>query len=96
MSGDYAYFGNGTVLEITGGTAETVSTDLIKAAFSTDARIAIAPMQDFLNLGSEARINVPGSCDGNWRWRVIDTQLSPDICDNIASIVSASGRAPAS
>jgi len=84
-----------TVLEITGGTAETVSTDLIKAAFSTDARIAIAPMQDFLNLGSEARINVPGSCDGNWRWRVIDTQLSPDICDNIASIVSASGRAPA-
>ncbi len=84
------------VLEISGGTAETVSTDLIKAAFSTDARIAIAPMQDFLNLGSEARINVPGSCDGNWRWRVIDTQLSPDICDNIASIVSASGRAPAS
>ena len=84
------------VLEITGGTAETVSIDLIRAAFSTDARIAIAPMQDFLNLGSEARINVPGSCGGNWRWRVIDAQISPNICDNIASMVSASGRAPAS
>jgi len=84
------------VLRTTGGTAETVSTDLIRAAFSTNARMAIAPLQDYLGLGSEARINVPGSCRGNWRWRVIDTQLSPDICDNIASMVSASGRAPAS
>ena len=83
------------VLGITGGTAETVSTDLIRAAFSTDARIAIAPMQDYLGLGSEARFNVPGSCGGNWRWRIIDAQLSPDICDNIAFMVSASGRASA-
>jgi len=80
------------VLELTGGTAETVSTDLIKAAFSTDAHIAIAPLQDYLGLGSEARINTPGTSGGNWRWRVLDTQLSPDLCDNIASMVIASGR----
>ncbi len=85
-----------SVLKITGGTADRVHIDLIEAAFSTAARLAIAPLQDYLGLGSEARINVPGSCRGNWRWRVIDTQLSPDICDNIASMVSASGRAPAS
>lgn len=80
------------VLKITGGTAETVHTDLIKAAFSTDARIAIAPMQDYLGLGSEARVNTPGIAGGNWRWRVSDEQLTADFCHNVASMVTASGR----
>lgn len=80
------------VLALTGGTAETVHTDLIQAAFSTDAGIAIAPMQDYLGLGSEARINTPGVPGGNWRWRALDTQFSPKLCDNIASLVTASGR----
>jgi len=42
------------VLQVTGGSAETIHSDLIKAALSTNARLAIAPMQDFLGLGSEA------------------------------------------
>lgn len=80
----------------TGGSAETIHTDLIKVAFSSNSRIAIAPLQDYLGLGSEARINTPGTSAGNWRWRVIDAQLPPDFCHNIASMVRASGRAPAS
>jgi len=80
------------VLGITGGTADTVHTDLIKAAFSTAAKLAIAPMQDYLGLGSEARINIPGTAGGNWRWRLLADQLSPGICDNVASMVTASGR----
>ena len=80
------------VLRITGGTAETIHTDLVKAAFSTNARIAIAPLQDYLGLGSEARLNTPGTSAGNWQWRVVDSQLSPKLCDNIASIVEASKR----
>ena len=79
-------------LRVTGGTAETIHTDLIRAAFSTDARIAIAPLQDYLGLGSEARLNTPGTPGGNWRWRVLDTQLSPKLCDNIASMVNSSKR----
>ncbi len=82
------------VLRLTGGTAETVHTDLIRVAFSTKARLAIAPMQDFLGLGSEARINTPGTPAGNWRWRLIETQLSDEVRENIASMVSTSGRAP--
>ena len=81
-------------LRVSEGTAETVHLDLIRAAFSTAACIAIAPLQDYLGLGSEARINTPGTSGGNWRWRVIDAQITPDICDNIASMVSASRRAP--
>ena len=80
------------VLRITGGTAETIHTELIKAAFSTNARIAIAPLQDYLGLGSEARLNTPGTSAGNWQWRVVDSQLSAKLCDNIASIVEASKR----
>ncbi len=82
------------VLEITGGTPETIGIDLIKAAFSTRARIAIAPMQDYLGLGSEARINTPGTLGGNWRWRVLDSQLTQELCDNTAELVRASGRNP--
>lgn len=80
------------VLKITGGSPATVHTDLIQAAFSTAAYIAIAPLQDYLGLGSEARINTPGIADGNWRWRVLDDQFTTDFCDGIASLVIASGR----
>ncbi|MBT8101586.1 MAG: 4-alpha-glucanotransferase, partial [Gammaproteobacteria bacterium] len=81
-----------SVLKITGGSPETIHTDLIKAAFSTDAKLAIAPMQDYLGLGSEARTNIPGTSGGNWRWRVLDSQLTPEVCDNVATLVRTSGR----
>ena len=81
-----------SVLALTGGTAESVHTDLIKAAFATPARLAVAPLQDFLGLGSEARINTPGTPGGNWRWRVLGTELSADLCDNVASLVTNSKR----
>jgi 4-alpha-glucanotransferase len=80
-------------LEITGGTPETIHTDMIKAAFSTDARLAIAPLQDYLGLGSEARFNVPGTSSNNWRWRVRESQLSPTIRGQVASLVEESQRA---
>jgi len=81
------------VLRLTGGTAETVHTDLIEAAFATPSLLAIAPMQDYLGLGSEARLNIPGTSGGNWRWRVLDTQLTGELCDNVGEMVRQSGRA---
>ena len=80
------------VLAMTGGSAESVHNDLINAAFSTDACMAIAPMQDFLGLGSDARTNTPGKPGGNWRWRLNDAQLSSEFCDNVALMVKKSGR----
>jgi len=81
-----------TALQLTNGTAETIHTDLIKAAFSTDARLAIAPMQDYLGLGSEARINTPGTSRDNWRWRVQDEQLTNNVRAQVADLVRMSGR----
>jgi 4-alpha-glucanotransferase len=49
-------------------------------------------MQDFLGLGSEARINIPGTAGGNWRWRALPSQLTPKLCDNTARLVRAAGR----
>ena len=79
-------------LNIVGGCPESVHTNFIKAAFSTAAYIAIAPMQDYLGLGSQARLNTPGIAGGNWRWRLQKEQLTPDFCDNVASMVSDSRR----
>lgn len=80
-------------LQITGGTPETIHIDMIRAAFSTDARLAIAPLQDYLGLGSEARFNIPGTSSNNWRWRLQESQLSPEFRGEVAKLVADSGRA---
>ena len=82
-------------LRVTGGKPETIHLDMIRTAFATRSGIAIAPMQDYLGLGSEARINVPGTSSKNWRWRVLDTELTDTVCDNVAAMAAAAGRAPA-
>jgi 4-alpha-glucanotransferase len=46
--------------------------ELIRLAWSSPAALAMTPLQDVLNLGSEARMNRPGSADGNWTWRLTD------------------------
>jgi 4-alpha-glucanotransferase len=49
---------------------------LIRLAWSSVAALAIAPLQDVLNLGAEARMNVPGRAEGNWCWRCTADMLS--------------------
>ncbi len=49
---------------------------LMELAWSSNAALAIAPLQDLLNLGAEARMNVPGQASGNWRWRFRENMLS--------------------
>lgn len=50
---------------------------LIQMAFESRAVMAIIPMQDILGLGNEARMNMPGVVDGNWKWRFSYDQLDP-------------------
>jgi len=79
-------------LEASNGTPGSIHLDMIRLAFSTDAWLAIAPMQDYLGLGSESRLNVPGTSAGNWRWRVLTEQLSPAMMESVARMVDDSGR----
>jgi 4-alpha-glucanotransferase len=53
--------------------------DVIRAALASVADTAIIPAQDLLGLGSEARMNQPGTASGNWRWRLTPGQLTPEI-----------------
>ena len=48
---------------------------MIEAVWSSAGGLSIAPLQDLLNLGDEARMNVPGHPDGNWRWRCTEDML---------------------
>ena len=63
-----------------------------RLAFASPSRLAIAPMQDYLGLGSAARLNIPGTTRDNWRWRVLAAQLSPGFCASVKEMVSAAGR----
>lgn len=79
-------------LAVSGSHADDIPWSLIQAAFSTPARLAVAPMQDFLGLGSEARFNIPGTRSNNWRWRCQSEQIDDAICDQIAALVDNTGR----
>jgi 4-alpha-glucanotransferase len=57
------------------GNATQPGPALLSLAWSSRAALAIAPLQDLLNLGREARMNVPGRAAGNWRWRCTEEML---------------------
>lgn len=81
-----------TVLRNSHGKAETIHTDLVRLALKAEARLSIIMMQDLLGLGSEARMNNPGSNKGNWRWRLQAGQIDADLCESVREMVVASGR----
>ncbi|HTD56007.1 MAG TPA: 4-alpha-glucanotransferase, partial [Silvibacterium sp.] len=73
---------------------EAAAPALIDLAWSSPAALAITPLQDLLNLGSEARMNVPGHADGNWRWRCIEENLSPEAFQWLQDLTASSNRSP--
>lgn len=69
-----------------------IAWDLIRAAWASVAEAAVAPLQDVLSLGSEARMNLPGRADGNWRWRVQPHQLTSELAGRLRELNSLYGR----
>jgi 4-alpha-glucanotransferase len=67
---------------------------LIHAALGSVANLAIIPMQDILELGSEYRMNTPGTTEGNWHWRFQWRQLTPDRVARLAHLVGLFNRKP--
>ena len=63
-------------LEERGAKSSNAAGALIELAWTSVAALAITPLQDLLNLGKEARMNVPGRAEGNWRWRSTEGMLS--------------------
>lgn len=67
---------------------------LINGAFSSVANTAIVPLQDVLNLGGEARMNLPGRASGNWAWRFVPEQLTGHVADRLIDVTTIYGRDP--
>jgi 4-alpha-glucanotransferase len=64
--------------------AREVHWQFIRAALASVADTAIVPAQDLLGLGSEARMNRPGTDTGNWRWRLAPGQLTRETARRLA------------
>lgn len=65
---------------------------MLELAMSSRAERVIIPLQDVLALGSEARLNLPGTVGGNWQWRVTENQLTPMVAQRLSRIAKSGGR----
>ena len=64
----------------------------IKAALSSVADTAVIPMQDYLGLGGEARMNMPSTLGGNWEWRMQGDACTDALADEIRAVTKLYGR----
>ncbi len=65
---------------------------LIRAAQASVAEFAIAPAQDLLELGSEARMNTPAVAAGNWSWRAPESAWTPELAVRLAALAEVTDR----
>lgn len=68
--------------------------DIVRLAMKSPADTAIIPVQDLLGLGSEARMNLPGTTEGNWQWRLQNGAWTPEVAGRLGLLTGAYGRGP--
>jgi len=71
---------------------ETIAWDLIRAAYTSVAEVAIVPAQDIVGLGSDARMNTPGEEKHNWTWRVGAGALTREQASKLRRLAMVTGR----
>ena len=69
-----------------------ICSSLIRTALASVADTAIIPLQDYLELGSEARINTPSTLGGNWEWRVVVDACTPELSARMLDLAQTFGR----
>ena len=65
---------------------------LLREAWKSVAAWAIAPMQDILGLGSQARMNTPSTVGGNWSWRLGKDEFGPSVAARLKELTQLYGR----
>ena len=80
------------VLEYADTYGKYVVRRLIRLAWASVARMAVIPLQDLLEAGSEARMNTPGTPSGNWQWRFTDKELTQEHAHRLARLTEIYGR----
>jgi 4-alpha-glucanotransferase len=66
--------------------------ELMRVAWASVADYAIAPLQDLLRLGTEARMNMPGRLGGNWKWRLRDGQITTEAVEWLGELTGLYAR----
>ncbi len=66
---------------------QTIQWAMIRTVLASVADLAIVPLQDVLGLGTEARMNLPGTSRGNWRWRFRPGTLTDDLAHRLREMV---------
>jgi 4-alpha-glucanotransferase len=61
---------------------------------ASTAQLAVVPAQDLLGLGSESRMNVPGSAEGNWSWQAPAGVFDQALAARVRALVEAHDRLP--
>jgi 4-alpha-glucanotransferase len=72
--------------------ADEIHLEFVRLAMESPAQIALFPMQDILGLDQDARMNTPATLNGNWAWRLLPEQISPDATGILLEMTRASGR----
>ena len=65
---------------------------MIRTAMASCAKWAVVPVQDYLDLGAEARMNFPGTTGCNWTWRMKAGMLTPELAEKIYKLTKLYGR----
>lgn len=73
-------------LKYLGTDGKLIHWDFIRLALSSVAKLAVFPLQDVLGLGTEARMNFPGTSQGNWEWRFTFDMLTPKMRDRLTEL----------
>lgn len=80
------------ILDYLGTDGSQIHWDMIALAFRSNANTAVVPLQDVMGLGTEARMNVPGTTSNNWRWRFTWDMLTPDMVKLMRHLAEQSRR----
>ncbi|MFH0882060.1 MAG: 4-alpha-glucanotransferase [bacterium] len=81
-----------SIEEYVGHTPKSISQELIRIALASVAAVAVVPMQDWLGLGVEGRMNTPGRPEGNWTWRATEDAFSPKLAAQMRELAHLYGR----
>lgn len=83
-----------TVKALVGCSGDGVNWGLIRLAQSSVASLSVAPLQDVLGLGSEARLNTPSTHTGNYHWRCQSDWAKAELAEKLARLAEVTDRLP--
>lgn len=81
-------------LRYVNGAARSIHWDMLRALYQSPANLVVVPLQDALGLDNRARMNVPGTAEGNWGWRLRGGELTAEVARRLRDLAETYERCP--